>query len=218
MLIGLACGPSTFCASLPRPPVFAVSVAVDGSLAGDGNVFLLEGVDERRKIHQLHAFPACKYQRILRGVVSKADRSARAHVEIHVALQMNGPGNKFSGGYDHPATLCRMASRNGFLESLCAIGFVVADGAKFRDIEISRRKNRWFDARENPRQQRPRPLAARVESRKAGRGSQSCQQPGSSKCSAAGSKPRGCVQTFYQFASLHRFILVQHTSLARAYL
>ena len=38
-------------ATLPRPPMFAIAIAINGALAGDGDVLLLESIDERRVVH-----------------------------------------------------------------------------------------------------------------------------------------------------------------------
>src|SRR5262245_40023908 len=52
-LFRIALLPATTGASFPRPPMLAVGVAIDDTRAGDGDVLLFEGVNERRVAHQL---------------------------------------------------------------------------------------------------------------------------------------------------------------------
>src|SRR5207237_1282964 len=55
---GVSLLPSATLPTRPRPPVFAISLAVNYSFTGDRDVRLLEGVDESGVAHQFHAFPA----------------------------------------------------------------------------------------------------------------------------------------------------------------
>src|SRR4029077_4709409 len=86
-LIGLAWVPSTLRPPLPRPPVLAICIAVDGPRASDRDVFLFKGIDEGRVVHQLNPFPASEDQRIFTGIARKPDRSAGADMQIYIALQ-----------------------------------------------------------------------------------------------------------------------------------
>ena len=57
-LVRVAFLPTAVRAAFPRPPVVAIGLAVEGAGAGDRDVLLLEGVDERRVVHALDALPA----------------------------------------------------------------------------------------------------------------------------------------------------------------
>src|SRR6478609_688306 len=111
-LIRLAFFPSTLGAAFPRPPVLAICIAVDGSRAGDRDVFLFKGIEEGRVVHQLNAFPASEDQRIFTGIARKPDCSARADVEIYIALQPYRASDEFSGGDQDSSSLCRVARGN----------------------------------------------------------------------------------------------------------
>src|SRR5207237_8271654 len=62
-LLGIAFLPTPARPAFPWPPMIAVSIAVDYAFAGQRDVLLLECIDERRVVHQLHAFPASENQR-----------------------------------------------------------------------------------------------------------------------------------------------------------
>src|ERR1044071_3014382 len=63
--------------TLPEPPVLFVAVAVERALARDGDVLLLEGVDEGRVVHQLHPLPAREDEREVRlRVLTEFNRRA----------------------------------------------------------------------------------------------------------------------------------------------
>ena len=67
--------------------MFAVSLAVDYSFAGDRDVLLFKGVDERRVAHQFHAFPTREHIRqILLWIAIEFDRGAFRHVQVDIAL------------------------------------------------------------------------------------------------------------------------------------
>jgi hypothetical protein len=46
LLVHVSRLPDAVGATLPRPPMFAIAIAVDGALARDGDVLLLESINE----------------------------------------------------------------------------------------------------------------------------------------------------------------------------
>ena len=86
---------------LPRPPVLGVRLAVQRALAGDRDVVLLVGVDERREPHELDAFPARPHDRqVGRGVAAEPDRGALGDVQVDPRLQVDGAGEEDAGRHD----------------------------------------------------------------------------------------------------------------------
>src|SRR6516165_3688765 len=138
--------PSAARASLPWPPMFAIGIAVDGACARDGDVFLLEGVDEGRIVHQFHALPAGEDDRILTGVTRKAQRRPWQKVKIDLALQVHSPGHEFTRWNHYPAASGRAARRDRLAKGISAVSMIVADGAEFRHVEITIREDRRLDA------------------------------------------------------------------------
>src|SRR6266550_7540244 len=62
-LVPITFFPTILSAPVPRPPRLIVGLAIQNPRTGDSDVLLLEGVDERRIVHQLRALPASEYQR-----------------------------------------------------------------------------------------------------------------------------------------------------------
>src|ERR1044072_4496255 len=80
-LVGCALLPAVALLTLPRPPVFVVAVAIERACAGDGDILLLKGIDERRVVHQFHTFPAREDEReIFRRVLDELDGRAFRNV------------------------------------------------------------------------------------------------------------------------------------------
>ena len=92
-LIWIAFFPTALRPSFPRPPMFAIGIAVDHAFTGDRHISLLKGIDERRVIHQLHTFPSSKDQRqVLPRILTEFDRGAFGDIEVDVAFEMNRAG------------------------------------------------------------------------------------------------------------------------------
>src|SRR5947209_10466412 len=102
-LVWIAWVPSAFGPAFPRPPVFTVSISVNGSFAGDSNIFFFKRIDEWRIVHQFNAFPPGKHQWVFARVTREADGCSGANMEIHVALQADRTRNEFAGGNNNPA-------------------------------------------------------------------------------------------------------------------
>src|SRR3954469_4521658 len=81
LLVRIALFPAGVCVALPRPPVLFTRLAVKSSLTGDGDVPLLEGIDEWRIVHQFHALPTREHKRqILTWVLVEFDCRPAADV------------------------------------------------------------------------------------------------------------------------------------------
>ena len=66
----------------PAGPRAGRALAVEGTGAGDRDVGLPEGVDERREVHALDTLPAAEHQRVLVGV--RAELGRPEHVQVHI--------------------------------------------------------------------------------------------------------------------------------------
>src|SRR6266702_5622217 len=146
--------PATARASFPRPPIFAISLAVDDPFAGDRDVLLLKGIDKRRVAHQFHTFPTREHIRqILSWVLTEFDRGSSSQMKIDVALEMNRAGRKLSGRNDDTTATRAMAGIDRFAKCICAINLTVTHRTKFCDVEISLRKDRCLDPIQNLRKE-----------------------------------------------------------------
>ena len=77
----------------PRPPMPLAGLTVERAAAGDGDVLLLEGVDERRVVHQLDALPSGEHHgQVVVRVLAEQDRGARGPVQVDVVEQFDGAG------------------------------------------------------------------------------------------------------------------------------
>jgi len=133
---------------------------------------------------------------------------------------MDGACNEFSSRYHDAAALCRVASDNGFLESLRTVGLVVTDGA---NLVMSKSRAGKTGGLMRARMAGKPTRDRRCPCRKQGSGAWLSKLPEASAAeySGAGSKRRCCSKTFYQFTSLHCplpivfTILFQHNVPAR---
>src|SRR5207302_969975 len=142
--------PTTACPPFPWPPMLAVGLAVDHAFAGDRNILLLKGVNERRVAHQFHSLPTCEdVGQILSRVLTKFDRGVFSQVEIDVALEMNCTRKELTRRHQHATAAGSIACRDRFGKGFGAINLAVPGRAEFSHIEISVRENRRLDAREN---------------------------------------------------------------------
>src|SRR6202171_1648867 len=103
--------------SLPGPPVRLVGLTVERSLAGDGDVFALEGVDERRVVHQLDALPPREHVRVVSRIAAEAERGPGLQVQLHAALEPDRAGEVLAGRDDHASATGEATGAGGFGES-----------------------------------------------------------------------------------------------------
>ncbi len=126
-----------------------VRLAVQRAASRDGDVLAIDGIDERRVVHDLDALEASKDDReVFRRILAEGDRRSGFYVEIHVARQMDRAGDESSRRYHDSSTASSGACSNGVSESRRAIGVSVADRAVARHLEIARGKCRWHDPSE----------------------------------------------------------------------
>ena len=110
-----------------------IGLAVQRSLAGDGDVLALEGVDERRVVHQLHAFEARENEWIAGGILRKAQRRAFLQVELDAAAKSERVGRMIAGRNHHPPAARPCARLDGLLDGRIGGGDELALGEAGRD-------------------------------------------------------------------------------------
>src|SRR5262249_6571400 len=125
--------PAALRASFPGPPVLAVCIAVECALAGDSNVLLRKGVDERRVVHQFDAFPARKYHRIFPRVADEAHRGAAKDMKIHITFEVDSTSTELAYRNNHASATSSRAGRDCLFESFSAVERSIASGAKLCD-------------------------------------------------------------------------------------
>src|SRR5205814_665998 len=76
----------------PRPPVLRAGLAVEHSSAGDGDILLVQRVDERRVVHAFHPLEAREHHRVELRVWVELDRGTLVDYQVHIAPQVNGAG------------------------------------------------------------------------------------------------------------------------------
>src|SRR5687768_16908572 len=139
--------PAVLRTAVPGPPVLRVALSVECAFAGDGDVSLVERVDKRRVVENLHAFPAREHNRQeVFWVSAELDRRAFRDNEIDVALEMNRTRQERAFGNDNSPAACFRARIDGLAKCTGAIGFTVAPRAKTIHIKSADRELRWFDA------------------------------------------------------------------------
>ena len=149
ILIDVALLPAAVRAAFPRPPVRAVAVAVDRAAAGDRDVRLLEGVDERREVHQLGAFPPRQHDGVFVGVARETDRRPLADVQVDAAFQLDRAGDEFAFRHDDASAACANTGGDSAAEGLGVRPRVAAGRAECGDVEIAGGESWRPDAREN---------------------------------------------------------------------
>ncbi len=94
-------------------------LAVERALAGDRDVLLLEGVDQRRVVHHLVAFESREHRRkIIARLGAEADCGALCQMQIDVAPQMDRPVHQpIAGGNDHAPAARFVTGRDGLRRS-----------------------------------------------------------------------------------------------------
>src|SRR5579871_3381293 len=156
LLAGLPFAPAAIGTAFPRPPVFAIAVAVERALAGDCNVVLAVGINERRVVQALQTFPAGIDQReIALRVAHKAQCGPGGDVELHLALEANGPGHKDACGDHDAATACLAARGDGAGDRIGTVFGCIARSAVPGDLEVALGENGRPDARQNVAHLRP---------------------------------------------------------------
>ncbi len=88
-----------------------VSLPVEHPRASDRDIGLLVGMDQRRVVITAHTLPSHQlHGKIIHGIGTEHNRSARFRVEIHVALQSDGPVAEPLSGRNHYAASARIVA------------------------------------------------------------------------------------------------------------
>ena len=110
-----------------------IALPVDRALAGDGDVALAIGVEERRIIDQLHPLPAREnVGQILSWILTEFDRGAFRQMEIDVAFQTNRAGQKLAWRYYDAAAATDTANVDCFSKYIGEISFAITNRAELR--------------------------------------------------------------------------------------
>src|SRR5687767_829115 len=123
-LVGHALFPAVRRTSIPWPPVLGVALSVECAFARDRDVPLFEGVDERRVVEYLDAFPTREHDRQkVFWVPAELDRGAFRNFEIDVALQVDRAGEICARRNDDPAAARFRTLLDRFTKSDGAVGY-----------------------------------------------------------------------------------------------
>ncbi len=134
----------------PVPPVIGVGLAVQGPLAGQGDVVLVQGVDERRIVHQLDALvPGQNVGQVGGRIARELQGRALGHVQFGLALEVDRAGQPHAGRHDHPAPAGLGGGGDGGGDSLGAVGLTALLGPELGDREVATRNGRRLDPRQD---------------------------------------------------------------------
>ena len=119
--------PSEALSTAPRPPSLLRTATINGTLARDGNVGLLEGIDARRQVVAVQSFPRGLNDGVELGLEDEFQNGTFLYDQIHVALQVDGTRLESHAcrNDDASATFLR-AFVNSLLDSLLVVGSAVA--------------------------------------------------------------------------------------------
>ena len=136
---------------VPGPPILLRGCAVEGALAGHGDVLLLEGINEGGVVEALRALPAGVDRRqILGGIGDELQGGTSGDVEVDIALQMDGARQEDAcGGYGHVPPTRFVTGFDGLPDGLGAIRFPICHRPVVRDRKFAGGKHGGFDAGEN---------------------------------------------------------------------
>jgi len=191
-LFRLACLPPALGLPLPRPPESAVGVSIERALAGDGDILLLEGIDEGGEVQQFHTFPPGKHVGVRAGIAAKTNGGAFADFQIYPAEQPDSAADVLACRHEDATASSQMASSNRIAKRSSAVRFAVANRSKLQHIPfplwearcLYPRQNRWKSlprvlSAENPRRRgfQPAPAAAQ-QGRPGGKGAHKCAATG----------------------------------------
>ena len=138
-----------------------VRATIERPASGDGDVGLLEGVNEGRVVHALGAFEAGEnHRQIVLWILAEAQRGALFQVQVHVAGQMDRAGEEDSGGDRHPTAARGGAGLDRPRDGLGGFDLSALASAETSDFEHPVGELRRADAGQNLLQ-----LAGRVDRR-----------------------------------------------------
>ena len=132
--------------SRKSPPVLVAALSVEYASAGQGDILLPVGIDQRGVHHALDPFPtAVDGRQIILGIGRERDPCPLRQVEVDIALQMDWAREKGSLRNDNPSATLRSGRVDGTPERLGAIRAPVADGAIVGHPEIAIRNSGRLD-------------------------------------------------------------------------
>lgn len=124
-----------------------VGLAVQRAVAGDRNVGLFPGVDERRIVHAFRAFEAGIDQgQVVLRTVAEQQRGAVGEMQVGMAFEMDWTRQEYAAGHHHAPAAGGRAGIDGLANSLSGIFPAAFFGAEAGDVEIAKRKLRRADA------------------------------------------------------------------------
>src|SRR6266536_631149 len=151
----LQLGPVRLALAVVVEPGAGRALAVERTGAGDRDVGLVEGVDERGEVHALDALPAGEHQRVLLRVGAEPDGAEHVQVDVVVEGDRAGPEGAASR-YHHVTAAGLGAGRDGLGERGAVVGLAVALRAVPGHVEVLARERRRLDPGEDDRHLVPR--------------------------------------------------------------
>ena len=106
----------------PFPPSGILAAAIDSSLASDGNIFLLVGIDARLQVVAVKTFPTSRDDRIEFGLEHKLQHAALLNVEVDLALECDGTSIECAFWHYHTSASSLRTGINSFVDSLLVGG------------------------------------------------------------------------------------------------
>ena len=114
--------PSVMNLSTPFPPSVVFSATIDGTLAGDGNVCLLIGIDARLQVPAVNTFPACGDDGVEFGLESEQKDTVFLDVKVYLAEHGDGTSNKGALRDNHSSATVFGTSGYGLVDGLLVVG------------------------------------------------------------------------------------------------
>jgi hypothetical protein len=114
---------------------------VEHARAGDGDVRLVQCVNQRRIIPALHAFPESRHNgQVALRVGKETQGCAFLKMQVHAGAQMDGAGEPVALRDDDAPAAGLMAGADGRGDGFRAVALAVAARAVAGDVEVTRRK------------------------------------------------------------------------------
>src|SRR5215210_4083890 len=134
-------------APCPGPPVLVRGRAVERAAPRDGDILLLESVDERRIVHALRALPTSVDDgQVFGRVCAELERRALRKIQVDIALEVNRAGQKRARRHDDATAARAVTGRYGLAYGLRIVCRATGARAVIRDLEVARGTPRRTDA------------------------------------------------------------------------
>src|SRR5678816_834590 len=116
-----------------------IRLAVERTRPGYGDVLFIEGINERRVVHQLRALESrVDKRKILLWIRGEFHNGAIRQKQIHAALEPYGASVRDTGRHDNASSSRDTACRDRFIQ-----------GAEARCLEVPVRKRGFFNSGQN---------------------------------------------------------------------